>query len=400
MKKNLKIIQFIFILVCCTVLYSKSPQKEPLITARPFTVVLDAGHGGHDSGTRGNGYREKDIALDIVLQIGNQLEKNSSIKVLYTRKKDVFIPLNKRAEFANKAKADLFVSIHCNAHKTTVSGTETFVLGLHANQRNFEIAKKENAVILLEDNYKSKYDGFDPGKPESIIGLTLMQEAYLDKSLSVASLVQENFKEQLNRVDRGVKQAGFLVLHQTFMPSVLIETGFLTHKKEGKYLNSWKGKQEISKSIAKSIVQYMDNIYTTTVDKSTKSTTPPQDNKRASSTKNHSVSKPKEVVKKAPIKHEIEKEVSNASQEIVFKVQLFVVSKEISKSSKLFKGLSPISKIKRKSGVYKYYYGETSCYQSAKNNQKQARKKGFKSAYIVAFKNNKAIPLTTALKKL
>ena len=158
-----------------------------------FVVVLDAGHGGHDPGNLGNGYKEKDIALNIVLKVGEELEKNDSFKVIYTRKKDEFIELRDRAKVANKADADLFVSVHCNSHSSQAKGTETFVLGVANTQRNFEIAKKENEVIFLEKDYKEKYDGYDPNKPESLIGLKLVQEEYVDQSILLASLIEKNF---------------------------------------------------------------------------------------------------------------------------------------------------------------------------------------------------------------
>ncbi|MDB4240258.1 N-acetylmuramoyl-L-alanine amidase, partial [Flavobacteriaceae bacterium] len=225
-----------------------------------FIVVLDAGHGGKDPGNRGNGYYEKNIALSIALKVGAELEKQSNIKVIYTRKKDVFVNLFKRAEIANKAKADLFISIHCDSHSSNAYGAGTFVLGLHANQRNFEIAKKENSVIFKEENYEQKYDGFDPNSPESVISLVLMQEDYLDQSIVIADLIQKAFVSDLNRKNRTVKQAGFIVLKYTYMPSVLVETGFLTNKKEGAYLNSKKGQREMSESIAKGILRYRNSI--------------------------------------------------------------------------------------------------------------------------------------------
>ena len=200
-----------------------------------FKVVLDAGHGGKDPGKHSGKYYEKDIALKIVLLLGTQLEKKDNIDVIYTRKEDVFVDLLERGDIANNADANLFVSIHCNAHNTQAYGTETYALGVHANERNFEVAKQENAVIFLEDDYLDKYEGFDPNSPEAVIGLTLMQEEFLDQSLLVASYVQNNFRDHLNRTDRGVKQAGFVVLFQTSMPSILVETGFITNVKEGEF---------------------------------------------------------------------------------------------------------------------------------------------------------------------
>ncbi len=221
-----------------------------------FVVVLDAGHGGHDPGNLGNGYLEKNIALNIVLKVGAILEKNPNIKVIYTRKDDTFIDLFVRGEIANKANADLFVSVHCDSHTSDAHGAGTFVLGLHANKQNFDIAKKENSVIYLEDNYETRYADYDINSPESVIGLTIMQEEFLDQSIALAKTIQDNFTEKLNRKDRAVKQAGFIVLHQTFMPSVLVETGFLTNDKEGAYLNSKEGQKEMGTAIADAILSY------------------------------------------------------------------------------------------------------------------------------------------------
>ena len=227
---------------------------------KDFIVVLDAGHGGHDPGNLGNGYLEKNIALRIVLEVGQVLEALPGIKVIYTRKDDTFVDLYVRGEIANKANADLFVSVHCDSHSSDANGAGTFVLGLHANKQNFEIAKKENSAIYLEDNYETRYAEYDINSPESIIGLTIMQEEFLDQSIMLAKMMQDNFTNKLERNDRKVKQAGFIVLHQTFMPSVLIETGFLTNKSEGGYLNSRKGQAEMGKAIANAVVNYKNTI--------------------------------------------------------------------------------------------------------------------------------------------
>ena len=175
------------------------------------------------------GTKEKDIVLDIVLKVGKNLENVNGIKVIYTRKTDIFLELNQRAAIANKNDADLFVSVHCNAHDSQAHGTETYVLGLHRNDSNFRVAQQENEVIFLEEDYEKNYEGFDPSSPESFIGLTLLQEDYLDQSILLATTIQTNFTEKLKRKNRGVKQAGFWVLHNTYMPSVLVETGFITN---------------------------------------------------------------------------------------------------------------------------------------------------------------------------
>ncbi|HBK70979.1 MAG TPA: N-acetylmuramoyl-L-alanine amidase, partial [Flavobacteriaceae bacterium] len=236
-------------------------QNNTLVAQQKFKVVLDAGHGGKDPGNSGNGYSEKDISLKIVLAVGKLLENDGNIEVIYTRKDDTFLELYERSNIAQKSKADLFLSIHCDAFgKSSVHGAGTFVLGLHENDRNFDIAKKENKVILLEDDHKKNYGGFDPNSPESVIGLTLMQEEFLDQSLMLARLIQDNFVGDLKRNDRLVKQAGFLVLRNTFMPSVYVEAGFLTNKNEGAYLNSKKGQQEMAKAIFKAIKSYKKQL--------------------------------------------------------------------------------------------------------------------------------------------
>lgn len=355
-----------FIFIGSTFRFSVSAQEKD-----KFVVVLDAGHGGHDPGNRGNGYKEKEIALKVVLAVGAALEKDDRFKVVYTRKTDEFIELHERGSIANKAGADLFVSVHCNSHRSQASGTETFVLGLHANDENFNVAKNENSVILLEDNYEANYDGFDPNSPESIIGLTLMQEEYLDQSLTLASFVQNRFKKALDRKSRGVKQAGFVVLHQTYMPSVLIELGFLTNNTEGKYLNSKKGQDEMAKSITTSVVDYkesLDAIY--------------------------KVTKPKTVeVTKVTAKMEGDQ----VYDDITFKVQIAAGSGDIELEPFNFNGLDQLSK--NKTGeLYKYYFGSTSNYTLAQELREIAVGKGFDSSFVVAFRNKESIPLTEALK--
>ncbi len=229
---------------------------------KEFIVVLDAGHGGHDPGNIGiERAKEKDIALKIVLQVGRLLEKKSNIEVVYTRKTDVFVNLWERGDIANKMDADLFVSIHCNSwHTKTPNGIETYVLGLSGNEKNFAVAKAENKVILLEENYEEKYKGFDPNSPESFIGLTLMQEEYLDQSIQLASIVQNNLIKELKGKNRGVKQNRFVVLYQTYMPSILIEGGFLSSPIDYKYMNSVKGQEKMSRAIFNGIKTYVNQL--------------------------------------------------------------------------------------------------------------------------------------------
>ncbi len=395
-----------------------------------FVVVLDAGHGGHDPGNLGNGYLEKNIALKIVLKVGEILERNPNIKVIYTRKDDTFVDLYRRGEIANKANADLFVSVHCDSHSSDAHGAGTFVLGLHANKQNFEIAKKENSVIYLEDNYESRYAAYDINSPESIIGLTIMQEEFLDQSINLAKLMQDNFSNKLKRTDRKVKQAGFIVLHQTFMPSVLVETGFLTNKDEGAYLNSAKGHNEMGKAIADAILTYKGEMISGTEEIAMNNTPvapePKQEEiKKSTATtggkkseqlvleqkpvknipktvlvvKNETDNTTKEIVKE-PIAKEapkiVEKEPKK-SENIIFKVQIFASSKNIPLDSENFKGLNTLSKEPYKN-LYRYMYGNTDSHFQATLLKSNADAKGYNTSYIVAYKDGVRISETEALK--
>jgi N-acetylmuramoyl-L-alanine amidase len=222
------------------------------------TVVIDAGHGGYDPGTHGRKYKEKDIALSIALKVGKYIDEYvPGVKVIYTRDDDNYIALDKRAEIANKNQADLFVSIHVNSiPNNTTSGTETWVMGLHRSESNLEVAKRENSVILLDENYKERYEGFDPNSPESYILFSLTQDAYYESSLKMAEKVEQQFKTRVGRKSRGVKQAGFVVLYKTAMPSVLVETGFITNRAEEDYLGSERGQDLIASGIYRAFKEY------------------------------------------------------------------------------------------------------------------------------------------------
>jgi len=255
----------IFLFLAFVLFHSVGIGQNAGSAYRMRTIVIDAGHGGNDPGNLGTGRyktKEKDIALDVALRVGKYIKESfPDIKVVYTRDKDVFIGLNERAEAANKVKADLFLSIHCNAAKSTSAmGVETFALGLHRTEENLEVAMKENSAIFLEDDYQTKYEGFDPNSPESIVALTLMQSAYLQQSLAISSYVQKQFKERVGRKDRGVKQAGFLVLRKTTMPSILIELGFLTNATEEDFLNSEDGKTFMASAIFRGFKEYKEMV--------------------------------------------------------------------------------------------------------------------------------------------
>ena len=361
MQTTLKYLLLSFIFLLTSYTFSQAPAEK-------FVVVLDAGHGGKDPGRPTKFDTEKKIALDIVLKIGQRLEKNENIKVIYTRKKDVFIGLKGRAKIANEADADLFVSVHCNAHNTQAYGAETYVLGLHVNNANFNVAKQENEVIFLEDDYETQYEGFDPNSPESLIGLTLMQEDYLDQSIMLASFIQDKFTNTLKRRNRGVKQAGFWVLHNTYMPSVLIETGFITNKKEGAYLSSSKGQNEMATSIESAILKYRSslNIYNDDY-----------------------------LVLDGP-KSEISTDEEIYS-DVIFKVQIAASSRKLETKSYNFKGLNNLSREKY-GKVYRYFYGETVDYSKVKSLKTEAIKKGYSTCFVVAYKKGERVSLKEVLK--
>ena len=328
---------------------------------KSFVVVLDAGHGGKDPGRPTTyGYKEKDIALDIVLRVGENLEGLDDVKVIYTRKTDIFLELNQRAAIANKTDADLFVSVHCNAHDSQAHGTETYVLGLHRNDSNFRVAQQENEVIFLEEDYEKNYEGFDPSSPESFIGLTLLQEDYLDQSILLASTIQTNFTEKLKRKNRGVKQAGFWVLHNTYMPSVLVETGFITNRSEGDYLNSKRGKQEISNCISEAILNYKSNLNT-------------------------------DVVIDTSDRINVLETLGTT-----FKVQIAASSKRLALKAYNFNGLKDLSREKN-GKIWRYFYGETSDYNQATQMRKKALALGYNGAFVVTYRDGTRIPTQTAL---
>ena len=329
--------------------YFFSLQGQEIRNSDNFTVVIDPGHGGKDPGAVSNGFYEKIIALNTSLRLGKKLQDNG-IRVIYTRDKDRFVNLLERANIANKSDAQLFLSIHCNAHSSQAYGAETFVLGLHANQRNFEVAKKENSVIFFEDDYESAYAGFDPNNPESVIGLTLMQEEYLDQSIIAASYIQNGFVNRLNRKNRNIKQAGFIVLKYTYMPSVLIELGFLSNKKEGAYLNSVRGQSEMSDAIANAVIKYKNEFFNN-------------------------------------LSNTIVRE-NNNDQITYYRIQIAASNKLLELKPYNFKGLRSIEVVKE-GKIYKYLYGKHKSLEEANKSLKTARDSGFNSSFVVTYQKNK-----------
>ena len=356
MKFNYHSFFLLTILVLCnkTIVFSQDNQN--------FTIILDAGHGGKDPGNSYHGYTEKDIALKTTLKVGEFLEKIPNFKVIYTRTTDVFIELANRPKIANKANANLFVSIHCNSVKSFQPyGTETFVMGLSRSDLNLEVAKKENSVILLEDNFKDTYQGFDPNKPESLIGLTILQEENLNNSIILANEIQNNFTYTLKRNSRGIKQQPLWVLDAVYMPSVLIELGFLSNKEEGEYLDSSEGQEQMAEQIAKSIVAYNKKYF---------------GGKKV--VKNDVETKPIPF-SKPNSKFSIPNEVNVAG---TYKIQLLASSKNIPTIARNFKGLNNV-KSSFAADIYRYTYGETTNLEEAKLLQLQAQNAGFKDAFIV-----------------
>ncbi|MFC2096266.1 N-acetylmuramoyl-L-alanine amidase [Bacteroidota bacterium] len=340
------------------------------------TVVIDAGHGGKDGGAQGKKVKEKDIVLAIALKLGTYIEENlPDVKVIYTRTQDVFIPLNERADIANKNKADLFISIHCNGNKDTRAyGTETYAMGLHKTDGNLEVAKMENSAILFEDDYSTKYEGFNPNSAESYIIFSFLQNTYLEQSLNYASFVENEFKTRALRKSRGVKQAGFLVLWKTTMPSVLIEAGFLTNTREERYLMNTEGQEYIASAIYRAFKNY----------------------KSAIEEKSHFVAK----IDTNSIKHEIREVDDNIEiNSISFKVQIASSSNSIPTTSEFFNGFENVEEYQLEN-LFKYTVGSTSSFEKIVEYKKIVEDK-FPDAFIVAVDENRNfIPLSEALNRL
>lgn len=340
------------------------------------TVVIDPGHGGKDPGAVYGNVREKDIVLDIALKLGTYIKSSfPDVKVMYTRDKDVFVPLFQRAVVANKNDADLFISIHVNAvSRGNAQGTETFILGQHRSKDNLEVAKKENAVILLETDYKTTYEGFDPNSPESYIMFELVQEEYLEQSAMLAASIQDQFRERVQRVDRSVKQAGFLVLRQISMPGVLVEAGFLSHPSERSFLQSETGRDFLASAMFRAFRDYKKKIEA-----------------RSSF---HLVEDPsRETIMTTGLSSSVDEK-----HNLFFSVQIAALSKEVEPVAENFKGENNIFLQKTNYG-YRYFSGRFSSAEEARAEQKRLRKK-FSGAFMVAFENDELVPVNKALPKL
>jgi N-acetylmuramoyl-L-alanine amidase len=349
----------IVFLIMIYIIPASMAQRGSKIT----TLVIDAGHGGKDPGAMGKQSKEKDITLSVALKTGKYIEENfSDVKVIYTRKKDEFIELYKRAEIANKNSADFFISIHCNSNNSSSPyGAETYVMGLHKNEANLNVAMKENAAILLEEDQGEQYEGFDANAPESYIKFSLLQDTYLDQSTDMATHIQKQFKDRAGRKDRGVYQAGFLVLWRTAMPGVLVELGFLSNPSEEKFLLSEDGQVYMASAIYRAFKDY----------------------KLEYEKENYS----KEVEGKVEIKEE--------PALLEYRVQFYTSPTELSASNSKLKDIAEVASYYH-NGLYKYTSGHYSTLNEASNQQNLIRKMGFTDAFVVPFKNGERISITEA----
>lgn len=351
-------------------------------------VVIDPGHGGKDPGAIGTGRHkntESDVALAVSLKVKDYILKYyDSVEVVMTRDDDTFVELRERTKIANEVKADLFISVHCNTNgNKSAYGSETYVIGMHKSESNFEVAKRENQVIFLEDNYEMNYEGFDPNAPETVIGLNMMQSVYLDQSISFADKVQKQFTNRVGRKNRGVKQAGYWVISYTMMPSVLIELGFISNNSEEDFLNSEKGQVYMASAIYRAFKEY--KIEMEGVDVSVSGEAKKEEQKPST--------------EKAPVSNveagALTNELKSASSPVDYRVQVAVSNKKLELAKYNFKGHGDVS-MTQSGKNYTYYLGHYSVFEEALEFQRQLREKDYKDAYIVAFYQGKKITLQEA----
>jgi N-acetylmuramoyl-L-alanine amidase len=438
----------VFLLVCLP-FFSETASHNWSPLNRAFTIVIDAGHGGKDSGALGSIVKEKDIALKLALRLGQYIQEYMpSVQVLYTRTTDRFIPLHERIALANNNQADLFFSIHCNAMVTrsnTVSGTETYVMGLHGVTENLNVAKRENKAVLLEKDYVQNYGGYDPYSSEGHIMLSMYQNAYLSQSLLLAEKVEKQFMHTAKRKSRGVKQAGFLVLRTATMPSVLVETGFLSNSIEENYLNSEKGQIYTASAMYRAVKEYKSTVESNTnynykMVQGTANTrqrtvtspaAPPKKTLIYRSTKEHQFVRktvmpqggeiPKSnttnntykqqrtepVVKEMPSIAEMYPtslqptspstvNTAKSNGEIFFRVQLAASTQKSNVKEGLWASIKGVECLKI-GASYKVLIGRHPSLNTAVQQQNHWRKNGFKDAFIVAFKNGQRISMTEAV---
>ena len=394
--------KILLIMMCMVAMVALAQQNT-----RKFTLVIDAGHGGHDSGALGSYSKEKNINLNVALAFGRYVEQNCpDVKVIYTRKRDVFVTLHERANIANRNKADLFVSIHTNAlpRGRQARGLETYTLGMHRAGDNLDVAKRENSVILIEKDYKQHYEGFDPNSSESYILFEFMQDKNMANSVELAKFVQRKVCAQAGRPNKGVKQAGFLVLRETSMPSCLIELGFITTPSEEAFLASQDNIDKIGKGIYEAFVEYRKKF-----DKSFTVPFKPADEgerkveheerQRVKPTEPDTLSNPVAPDEK---KHERvaqeEKPVKNQNTDApVFKVQILTMNKKLSAGNNAFKGLTDVD-CYQDNGSYKYTVGASTDYNEIYRLRKSILNK-FPEAFIIAFKNGQRTDVVAAIRE-
>ncbi len=351
---------------------------------RPFVLVIDAGHGGHDAGALGASSKEKNINLAVALLFGKYVERNcKDVKVVYTRTTDTFVTLQGRASIANKAKADLFISVHTNAvaKGKTVRGFEVYTLGMHRAADNLAVAQRENSVITLEDGYKERYAGFDPNSSESYIMFEYMQDKNMERSVDLAKLIESNVCAAAGRVNRGVHQAGFLVLRETSMPSVLIELGYISTPDEERQLNDAQTQDKIAQGIFKAFQAYRSK----TAQGGSNTVTVAADDDEATSAP---AALPTTTTAPATT-------ATKDSAAPVFKIQIFGTSKALKKSDTRFRGLSPVDHYKE-GGLYKYTYGSTTDYAAIAALRRQISSL-FPDAFIIAFRGNNRMDINEAI---
>jgi N-acetylmuramoyl-L-alanine amidase len=381
-KLKIVFIFHLYILICLTnIAFAQDQNVQNDYKIR--TVVIDPGHGGKDSGALGKISKEKDIVLSIGLKLGAYITENlPDVKVIYTRTNDEFIPLYQRAEIANKANADLFISIHANSNpRPDPNGAYTLVLGLHRADENFEVAKRENSVILLEDDYSARYENFDPNSPESYIIFSLLQNVYFDESINFAGMVQNQFRERAKRIDRGVKQQGLLVLAQTAMPGVLIETGFISNPEEEKYLTSADGQDYLASSIFRAFRDYKNEIESKT---------------SLNNSKVQPVNRTNGIAIK-PVSSKSDSQLISPNQ-IYFKVQITSGTNSIPLNSDIFKDLTNVEMFKS-NDIFKYAAGTKSTYDEVVEYSKWVKTR-YPDAFIIAVKNGQIISVQEAMQEL
>ena len=341
-----------------------------------MVIVIDAGHGGKDPGNLGTGrYKvtEKDVTLDVANKLANYIEENmNDVEVILTRKDDSFPKLNTRVKIANEAQADLFISIHCDAFTSpNARGCGTYVMGMHKTEESLRVAMQENASIYKEDDYTNTYEGFNPKDPDTYIALALRQNIYLDKSLELGALIQNQFRDRVGRKDRGVRQAGYYVISYTSMPSVLVELGFLTNKDEEDFLHSEDGKSYMASAIYRAVREYRKDLTQDEV----ANTDEPEDSER------------KNIETEEPTEPNVIKTV------IEFKVQIVSSPVELEKTDPIFRGQQEVD-LYISNGQYKYTIGSYATADKAHEKKLALRAGGFKGAFVAAFRDGERIPMS------